>query len=98
MIDFAFAADAAQQPNMLLQFAPMILILVVFYFLIMRPQQKKLKAHQAMINELKKGDRVILASGFAGRITKVGDEFFSVEIANGVEVEVERPAISRKVS
>ena len=98
MIDFAFAADAAQQPNMLLQLAPMILILVVFYFLIMRPQQKKLKAHQAMINELKKGDRVILASGFAGRITKVGDEFFSVEIANGVEVEVERPAISRKVS
>ena len=97
MIDFAYAADTAQ-PSMLMQFAPMILILVVFYFLIMRPQQKKLKDHQAMISELKKGDRIILASGLAGRITKVGEEFFTVEIANGVEVEVERAAVNRKLA
>lgn len=95
MIDFAYAADAAQ-PNVLMQFAPLVLILVVFYFLIMRPQQKKFKAHQAMISELKRGDRVILASGFAGTITNVGEQFFSVEIAKGVIVEVERNAISSK--
>lgn len=96
MIDFAYAADAAAQPNILMQFAPLALILVVFYFLIMRPQQKKFKAHQTMISELKRGDRVILSSGFAGTITNVGEQFFSVEIAKGVIVEVERNAIASK--
>ena len=95
MIDFAYAADAAQ-PNMLMQFAPLVLILVVFYLLIMRPQQKKFKTHQAMLKELKRGDRVILASGFAGTITAVNEQFFSVEIAKGVLVEVERNAIASK--
>ena len=97
MIDFAFAADGSQT-NMLMQFAPMLLILVVFYFLIMCPQKKKLNDHQALIAGLKKGDRVVLASGFSGRITKAGDEFFTIEIANGVEVEVERNAVSRKIT
>ncbi|KLT72688.1 preprotein translocase subunit YajC [Neisseria arctica] len=98
MIDFAYAADAAAQPNLLMQFAPLILILVVFYFLIMRPQQKKFKAHQAMLAELKRGDRVILASGFTGTITNVSEKFFNVEIAKGVIVEVERNAVSSKVA
>ncbi|EGV36978.1 preprotein translocase subunit YajC [Neisseria weaveri] len=98
MIDFAYAADAAAQPSVLMQFAPLALILVVFYFLIMRPQQKKFKAHQAMIAELKQGDHVILASGFRGKITKVNEQYFSVEIAPRVEVEVERNAIASKVA
>lgn len=97
MIEFAYAADAAGQPNMLMQFAPLILILVVFYFLIMRPQQKKFKAHQAMLAELKSGDRVILASGFAGRIVRSDEKFFTVEIAKNVEVQVERNAVASKI-
>ncbi|MDO4641008.1 MAG: preprotein translocase subunit YajC [Neisseria sp.] len=98
MINFAYAADAAPAANnMLMQFGPLILILVVFYFLIMRPQQKKFKAHQAMLAELKSGDRVILASGFAGRITRVDEKFFTVEIAKNVEVQVERNAIASKI-
>lgn len=97
MIDFAYAADAAAQPSMLMQFGPLILILVVFYFLIMRPQQKKFKAHQAMLAELKSGDRVILASGFAGRIVRADEKFFTVEIAKNVEVQVERNAVASKV-
>ncbi|UOO78129.1 preprotein translocase subunit YajC [Neisseria sp. Dent CA1/247] len=97
MIDFAYAADAAQ-PNFLMSMAPMILIIVVFYFLIMRPQQKKFKAHQAMIAELKVGDKVLLASGFKGTVKKVGEQFFTVEIARGVEVEVERNAVASKVA
>ena len=69
MIGLTYAADAAQ-PGGLMSFAPLALILVVFYFLILRPQQKKFKAHQAMLAELKTGDKVILASGFTGKITK----------------------------
>ncbi|MCP1661116.1 preprotein translocase subunit YajC [Neisseria perflava] len=83
--------------NVIAQFAPLVLIMVVFYFLIMRPQQKKFKAHQAMLNELKVGDKVVLAAGFKGRVTKVGEQFFTVEIGRGVEVEVERNAIASKV-
>ena len=76
------------------QFAPLVLIMVVFYFLIMRPQQKKFKAHQAMLADLKVGDKVVLA----GRVTKVGEQFFTVDIGQGakIEVEVERNAIAAK--
>ncbi|CKK19783.1 preprotein translocase subunit YajC [Neisseria meningitidis] len=78
------------------QFAPLVLIMVVFYFLIMRPQQKKFKAHQAMLAALKVGDKVVLAAGFKGKVTRVGEQFFTVDIGQGtkIEVEVERNAIS----
>lgn len=96
MIGLAYAADAVQQPGALMKFAPLALILVVFYFLIMRPQQKKFKAHQEMLAALKVGDKVLLASGFAGKITKIGEKFFTVEIARNVEVQVERNAVAAK--
>lgn len=96
MIGLAYAADAVQQPGALMRFAPLALILVVFYFLIMRPQQKKFKAHQEMLAALKVGDKVLLASGFAGKITKIGEKFFMVEIARNVEVQVERNAVAAK--
>lgn len=83
--------------NMLAQFAPLVLIMAVFYFLIMRPQQKKFKAHQAMVAALKAGDKVVLASGFKGTVKKAGEQFFTVEIARGIDVEVERNAIASKV-
>lgn len=82
--------------GMLAQFAPLVLIMVVFYFLIMRPQQKKYKTHQQMLSELKVGDKVVLAAGFKGRVIKVGEQFFTVEIGRGVDVEVERNAIASK--
>ena len=99
MIEFAHAATtAANSPaSIFTSMAPLALILVVFYFLVMRPQQKKFKAHQQMISELKKGDKVITSSGIAGRITKVGDQFFTVEIAPNVQVEIERAAVSSKI-
>lgn len=97
MIDLAYATNgAAAQPSVWMQFAPLVLIMVVFYFLIMRPQQKKFKAHQAMLADLKVGDRVLLASGFVGKITKTGEKYFSVEIARNVEVQVERNAVAAK--
>lgn len=81
------------------QFAPLVLIMVVFYFLIMRPQQKKFKAHQAMLAALKAGDKVVFAAGFKGKVTRVGEQFFTVDIGQGtkIEVEVERNAIASKV-
>ena len=97
MIDFAYAADAATQPSMLMQFGPLVLIMFAFYFLMIRPQQKKMKAHQAMLASLKVGDRVILASGFAGKITKIEERFFTVEIARNVDVQVERNAVAQKL-
>ncbi|PSJ81380.1 preprotein translocase subunit YajC [Neisseria iguanae] len=84
------------EQSMLVQFAPLVLIMVVFYFLIMRPQQKKFKAHQQMLSELKVGDKVVLAAGFKGRVTRVGEQFYSVEIGRGVDVEVDRSAIASK--
>ena len=96
MISIAYAADAAQNSaaSGFGSFVPLILILVVFWFLVMRPQQQKYKKHQEMIAELKRGDKVILNSGFLGRITKVDDRFFTVEIADNVEVKVDKNAVA----
>ena len=96
MIGLALAADAAQQPSALMQYAPLALILVFFYLLIMRPQQQKLKEHQNLLSELKPGDKVLLSSGIAGKITKTGEKFFTVEIARNVEIQVERNAVAAR--
>ncbi|MGF6147879.1 preprotein translocase subunit YajC [Kingella potus] len=94
----ALAADAAQQPSALMQYAPLVLILVFFYILIMRPQQKRLKQHQQLLSELKAGDKVMLSSGIVGKITKTGEKFFTVEIARNVEIQVERNAVAARTA
>jgi preprotein translocase subunit YajC len=73
---------------------PIILMFVILYFLMIRPQMKKAKEHKAMIDALQKGDEVV-AVGFLGKISKVGTNYVSVEIAPNVEVQVERGGISR---
>ena len=80
------------------QLVPFVLIMALAYFLLLRPQNKKFKAHQAMLADLKVGDKVVLAAGFKGRVTKVGEQFFTVDIGQGakIEVEVERNAIAAK--
>ena len=80
-----------------MSFLPMILVLAVFYFLVMRPQQKKMKAHQNMLAELKKGEKVTTSSGMVGKITKVSDRFFTIEIAPNVQVEFERSAVTGRI-
>jgi len=67
-----------------------VLLLVVFFFLFIRPQQKRAKEHKNMISELKKGDEVVTAGGLAGTITKVGDAFIALQVADGVEVSVQK--------
>ncbi len=74
---------------------PLILIFVVFYFLLIRPQQKKAKAHKEMLGALRRGDHIVTAGGLVGQITKVvSDNELTVEIADGVKVKVMRAMIS----
>jgi preprotein translocase subunit YajC len=72
---------------------PLILIMVIFYFLLIRPQQKKLKEHKAMVSATKKGDSVITGGGIIGKVTNVKDEILTVEIADGVKVKIKRDTI-----
>ena len=76
---------------------PFILIFVVFYFLLIRPQQKKQKALQQMIRDLKKGDKVVTNGGIYGTITKLGEINITLEIADKVAIKVERQQIARLV-
>ncbi|MGC6485839.1 MAG: preprotein translocase subunit YajC [Candidatus Puniceispirillales bacterium] len=97
IISPAFAqAAGAGGPSMLGQLLPFILIFVVFYFLLIRPQQKRAKEHKNLVDSLKKGDQVITSGGLKGSVTKAtdGNDSITVEIAKGVEVEVVRGMIA----
>jgi preprotein translocase subunit YajC len=83
----------------LISLLPLVLIFVVFYFLLIRPQQKKMKAHRSMVEALKRGDRVATGGGLLGTVTKVvGDNEVQVEIAEGVRVKVLRHTIQEVMS
>jgi preprotein translocase subunit YajC len=91
---YAQAADGGAAAG-LMSFLPLILIFVVFYFLLIRPQQKKLKEHKSMLEALRRGDRVVTGGGIIGTITKVGpDDELVVEIAEGVRVRVLRSTVN----
>lgn len=93
----AYAQDAAGGAGaIVMQLLPLILIFVVFYFLLIRPQQKKMKEHKAMLGALKRGDRVVTAGGILGevKLVKETSDEVEVEIANGVRVTVVRGTIS----
>lgn len=103
MLDFinsAFAtevaATTAKQPSMLTSIAPLILIMVVFYFLLIRPQQKKVSEHQKMVNNLAKGDQVVTSGGIVGTISKIEEasNLLIVEIADQVKIKIRRDAIA----
>jgi preprotein translocase subunit YajC len=80
-------------------FLPLILIFGVFYFLLIRPQQKKAKAHKAMLGAVRRGDKVITGGGITGTVTKVGEnDELTVEIADGVKVRVQRAFLASVIS
>lgn len=91
---YAQAAGAPGGGDTLMGMLPIILMFVILYFLMIRPQMKKAKEHKTMIEALQKGDEVV-AVGFLGKISKVGTNYVTVEIAPNVEVQVERGGISR---
>jgi preprotein translocase subunit YajC len=96
MTGVAWAADAAAPAGLanIAQFVPLILIFIVFYFLLIRPQQKKAKEHQNYLANLKKGDKVITGGGIHGQIVGLTDTVATLEIAENVRIKVNRAAIA----
>ena len=95
LISTAFAQATSSSPGSdLMAFLPMVAIFVVFYFLLIRPQQKRSKETKAMLSSLQKGDEVVTAGGIVGRVTKLTDAYATVEVATNVEMTVQRSAIS----
>ena len=72
---------------------PLVLMFVVLYFVMIRPQMKKSKEHRAMVDALAKGDEVVTGGGMLGKVSKLGDNYVSLEIANGVEIQIQRSAV-----
>jgi preprotein translocase subunit YajC len=96
---YAQAAGDAAGPGALQAFLPIILIFVVFYFLLIRPQQKKMKQHKEMLGAVRRGDKIVTGGGIVGTVTKVIDDAeVTVEIAEGVRVRVQRALISSVLS
>ncbi|MPZ77260.1 MAG: preprotein translocase subunit YajC [Deltaproteobacteria bacterium] len=96
MLDIAFAqiAPGGGGPSQFLSFLPLVLVFVIFYFLLIRPQQKKTKEHQQMLGRLKKNDEVMTSGGIYGKVTALADNVVTVEVAPNVRIRVHRPQIS----
>ncbi|MBL8279570.1 MAG: preprotein translocase subunit YajC [Pelomonas sp.] len=92
---YAQATTASSPENGLLGMLPLVLMFVVLYFVMIRPQMKRQKEHKAMIEAVQKGDEVVTAGGLIGKIAKLGDNFIHLEVANGVEVQLQRSAITQ---
>jgi preprotein translocase subunit YajC len=90
---YAQAAAGGDTTSSLMSMLPLVLMFVVLYFVMIRPQMKKQKEHKAMVEALAKGDEVVTAGGLLGKIAKVGDAFIGVELASGVEVQMQRSAV-----
>ena len=93
LISNAYAQTAAPSAEGIYQFLPLLLLVVVFYFLILRPQQKRAKEQKSMIDALQKNDEVVAAGGLLGRVSKVEDNYVSLEVANGVTINVQKSAV-----
>ncbi|MBN1379327.1 MAG: preprotein translocase subunit YajC [Gammaproteobacteria bacterium] len=98
-MDFLISAAHAQaaQPggsNPMVTIVMLVGMLVVFYFILIRPQQRRVKEHQNLVSSLKKGDEVVTNGGLLGKLTEVSDQFVTVELAEGVEVKLQRGAVA----
>ena len=87
------AAAGGDMASSLMSMLPLVLMFVVLYFVMIRPQMKRQKEHRAMIDALAKGDEIATAGGLLGKVTKLGDSHLGVEIASGVEVQLQRSAV-----
>ena len=87
------AAGGSDMQSTLMSMLPLLLMFVVLYFVMIRPQMKKQKEHRAMIDALAKGDEVVTVGGVLGTVTKVGEGFISLEVASGVDVQIQRSAV-----
>ena len=96
MFDIAFAQTipGVGGPSQLISFLPLVLVFIIFYFLLIRPQQKKSKEHQQMLGKLKKNDEVMTSGGIYGKVTALTDSIVTLEVAPNVRIRVNRPQIS----
>jgi len=92
-IQSAHAQAAGGGGSDLMGLLPLVLIFVVFYFLLIRPQTKRQKEHREMVSALSAGDEVVTAGGLLGKVTKINEQFVSIEIADGVEVALQRHTV-----
>ncbi len=93
-ISDAWAQGGVGGDNPLLSFLPLIIIFVIFYFLLIRPQAKRAKDHKKMVEALAKGDEVVTNGGMLGKITEVADAFVTLEVSDGLSVRVQRQAVA----
>ena len=89
------AAAPSAGASFFVQTIPLVLVFVIFWFLLIRPQQKRMKEHQAQIQAVKKGDRVVTGGGLIGKVTKVGDVEVEVELAQGIRVQAIKSTLSQ---
>ncbi|NOT57479.1 MAG: preprotein translocase subunit YajC [Deltaproteobacteria bacterium] len=99
MADIAYAqGGAGMGPGPLLQFLPLAMVMVIFYFLLIRPQQQKMKAHRELIDNLKRNDEVMTGGGLYGRVVELADRIVTLEVAPNVRVRVDRLHVETVVS
>jgi preprotein translocase subunit YajC len=92
---YAQAATGGDTQSTIMGLLPLVLMFVVLYFVMIRPQMKRQKEHKAMVEALAKGDEVVTAGGFLGKISKIGEAYVGVELASGVEVQMQRSAVTQ---
>ena len=95
LISDAFAQAGGEAGGSLFSLLPLVVIFVLFYFLLIRPQQKRAKQHKEMVAALSKGEEVVTNGGLLGKVTDVDDNFISLEISSGLTVKVQRQAVSK---
>lgn len=91
---YAQAQNAAVGSDSIMQFLPIAIVLIVFYFVLVRPQTKRTKEHETMVESLARGDEIVTTGGLLGKITEVGDNFILVELADNIHVKVQKQAVS----
>ena len=89
------AAAGSDMQSTLMSMLPLVLMFVVLYFVMIRPQMKKQKEHRAMIDALAKGDEIVAGGGMIGKVTKLGDSYVTLEVATGVEIQIQRSAVAQ---
>jgi preprotein translocase subunit YajC len=97
VLDFLISpayAQAAQQPNAFMQFLPLILLVILFYFMLIRPQMKRSREHREMLGKIAKGDEVVTAGGIAGKVVNIGEAYVSIEVADNVSIKIQKSSIS----
>lgn len=94
LISPAYAQAAATPPNPVMQFLPLIVLIVLFYFMLIRPQMKRNREHRDMLGAMAKGDEVVTSGGIAGKVVNITDAYITVEIADNVAVKVQKASIS----